>query len=155
MISWRNSWIFCCCHCFVSIVINLRAYCLLRFLNFEYILQIFPRKSLRLASSNVSVVFLHIFMIDLRASSWIWSAEYLLMLVYYIILFVRLMNYLAFSYIQISSFSVILWNKEKIFWRLVSVVVSYFYSNWRSINRYKTLDLSFMNSWYSGYFEIV
>ena len=81
MISCIKSWIFCYCHFFVRIVINLKAYCLERFLNLGYILQILLKNSLRLASSKVSDGFLHILIILFKANSCIWSAEYLLILV--------------------------------------------------------------------------
>lgn len=81
IISCKKSWIFYCYHCLVKIVMSLRAYYLDKSLKFGYISQILLRKSLRFASSNVSDVFLHILIIDFRANSWMWSAEYLLILV--------------------------------------------------------------------------
>lgn len=135
MISCRKSWIFYTCHYFVKIVIKRNAYCFDKFLKFPYMLQMLMRKPLRSASSKVSVAFLLMLIMDFRASSWMWSAEYLLRLVCCSILFVRSMKRLALSCWQISSFSVMLWKSEKIFYLLVSVVVSYFYSNCLSISR--------------------
>lgn len=82
VISRRNSYILFTCHCFVSMVINRSAYYFERFLNLGYILQMLDKNSFRLASSKVSCELLHKLMIDLSASSWMWSAEYLLMFVY-------------------------------------------------------------------------
>lgn len=70
------------CHCFVRMVMRRSAYYLERFLNLGYILQMLAKNSFRSASSNVSYELLHRLMIDLSASSWMWSAEYLLMFVY-------------------------------------------------------------------------
>ena len=69
MISCKKSWIFYCCQCLVKMVIKRKAYCFDKFLNLGYILQMLLKKSFKLASSKVSVVFLHMFMIDFRASS--------------------------------------------------------------------------------------
>ena len=145
---------FCSPQCFVRIVMSRKEYCLDRGLNFAYNFEIPWNNPFKSASSRLSVVCLHMLIKDLSANSWICSEENMSWLVSKSIVFVNSMNFPTWSYEQISSFSVMLWTVEKIFLRHESLYPALEESRCFSIKKNSTLDLSFINCWYSMNLEI-